>query len=697
MIIERARVINNFIEPNKRQYSIPVYQRNYEWADEQCKKLFADVVDAHKKDKCHFCGSIVQARLKDEHNIEYFVIIDGQQRITTIYLMIKALMDSTDSASEKAQFASALYNEDKFEKYDWDEASKLKLKPIKSDNVQLELLMEDKLDELDKASDIYRNYKLFRELIKKALEKDPGLSAARIYDGLEHLTCAKITLEDDDSPQEIFERINSTGLPLSLSDKIRNFVLMTDVDQERLYEEYWLPIEKNVKRNKMSDFFLNYLNMQLDVFAKDNTAYDSFKDFYFENEYTNESMLEELKHYSELYKVFQGGENDYSDKTNELLGGLRDLKQTTIYVFLFRVFDDYINGVIDSETLEKVLEFFLNYSVRRIVCEVGSNSLRGLYKTVYKRVFGNEEHKKHYYDAIICFFTQLNSSDKFPTDSEFTVALCEKDIYHKPDLRKYLLSTIENHGSKEKLEINSDITIEHIMPQKLSSDWQRMLGDNWQIDHAEYLHTLGNLTLTGYNSELSNKPFSEKKKLLEEYGAKIKTLNIDVLDKDVWNVETIKARAKRLSNEVLGIFDYPEASVIISFKDPRYKEYGCEDADEATNKSVEYFMLQGEKIYVTTFADMLRIIIKKLYDEDPTIIEKMARDNSQIVGSSKNVMFSYESGVTSGDQKIDGTDIYVSEGFSASHIMRIIRSLLENYGIELDEFSYSARSVKNTQ
>ena len=697
MKIERGRIINDFIEPNKRQYSIPVYQRNYEWSDEQCKKLFADIIDAHNKDKSHFCGSIVYARLKDEHNIDYFVIIDGQQRITTIYLLIKALMDSTDSASEKAQFVSALYNEDKFEKYDWDEASKLKLKPIKTDNIQLELLMENKLDELDKASDIYKNYKLFRELIAKALEKDSRLSVPGIYDGLEHLSCARIGLEDDDSPQEIFERINSTGLPLSLSDKIRNFVLMTDVDQERLYEEYWLPIEKNVKRNKMSDFFLNYLNMQLDIFAKDSSAYDSFKEFYYENKYTNQSMLDELKHYSELYNVFQGGDNSYTDKTNELLGGLRDLKQTTIYVFLFRVFDDYINGIIDDETLERVLGFFLNYSVRRIMCEIGSNSLRGLYKTLYKRIFGNAENKKHYYDAIVCFFTQLNSGDKFPTDSEFAVSLREKDIYHKPDLRKYLLSIIENRDSKEKLEINSDITIEHIMPQKLSSDWQRMLGDNWQDDHAEYLHTLGNLTLTGYNSELSNKPFSEKKKLLEEYGAKIKTLNIDVIDKDTWNVETIKARAERLSKKVLSIFDYPEASVSISFKDPRYKEYGCEDAEEATNKSVEYFMLQGEKIYVSSFADMLRIIVKKLYDEDPNIIEKMARDNSQIVGTSKNVMFSYEGGVTSGDQKIDGTDIYVSEGFSASHIIRIIRSLLENYGIELDEFSYSARNVKNVQ
>lgn len=694
MKIERGRIINDFIEPNKRQYSIPVYQRNYEWADEQCRKLFQDIVDAHKNDKSHFCGSIVYARLKDEHNIDYFVIIDGQQRITTIYLLIKALMDATDSAAEKAQFSSVLYNEDKFEKYDWDEASKLKLKPIKTDNIQLELLMENKLDELDKSSDIYKNYKLFRDLIDEALEKNNNLTVAGIYDGLEHLTCAKIGLEEDDAPQEIFERINSTGLPLSLSDKIRNFVLMTDVDQESLYENYWLPIEKNVGRNKMSDYFLNYLNMQLDVFAKENIAYDGFKEFYQQNGYTNQSMLEELEHYSELYRAFQGGPNPYSKKINKLLGGLRDLKQTTIYVFLFRVFDDYQAQIIDTATLEKVLEFFLNYSIRRLTCEIGSNSLRGLYKTLYKRLFNNQENKEHYYDSIVCFFTQLNSGDRFPTDSEFLVALREKDIYHKPDLRKYLLSTIENHNSKEILEINSDITIEHIMPQKLSSKWQSMLGEDWPNVHAEYLHTLGNLTLTGYNSELSNKPFAEKKKLLEECGAKVRTLNLDVIDKDVWNADNIKLRAKRLSKIIVDIFAYPKAKLEISFKDPRYKEYGCENADDATNKTVEYFMLQGEKIFVSSFAEMLRIIVKKLYEEDPSVIEEMARANSQIVGWSKNIMFSYDKDVTNSDQKIDGTDIYESEGFSASHVMHIIRALLENYGIELDEFSYSARNVQ---
>lgn len=695
MKIERGRIINDFIEPNKRQYAIPVYQRNYEWADEQCRKLFTDIIDAHNKDKSHFCGSIVYARLKDEHNIDYFVIIDGQQRITTIYLLIKALMDMTESESEKTQFASALYNEDKFEKYNWDEASKLKLKPIKTDDIQLKLLMENKVDELDKSSDIYKNYKLFTELINEALEKDPKLNIPGIYDGLEHLSCARIGLEDEDEPQEIFERINSTGLPLNLSDKIRNFVLMTDVKQDELYEEYWLRIENNIKRSKMSDFFLDYLNMQVDGFVKEITAYEVFKVFYKEKGYTNESMLEELRHYSELYKAFQGGENRYSARINELLNALRDLKQTTIYGFLFRLFDDYEAGVFNEGELERILAFFVNYGVRRLVCEVGSNSLRGLYKTLYKRIFSNENNKNTYYDSIVCFFTQLSSGDKFPTDLEFKVALKEKDIYHKLDLRKYLLASIENNNSKEKLEITSEITIEHIMPQKLSSSWQKMIGDNWQEVQSELLHTLGNLTLTGYNSELSNSPFNEKKKLLEEKVAKVKVLNMDVINQDVWNAEKIRARADRLAGITIDIFPYPQAETEVSFKDPRYKEYGCEKPEDATNKQVEYFIFQGEKIFTGSFADMLKIVIRKLYEQNPSIIEEMARTNECIAEWSKKVLFSYDRSQTKGDYQIEDTEIYETTGFSAWYIMYIIRLMLNKYGIDTTEFSYSARDVKN--
>ena len=283
MKIDGGRIINDFIEPNKRQYAIPVYQRNYEWSREQCVKLFEDIIEAYRKDKLHFCGSVVYALLKQERNILYYVIVDGQQRLTTIYLLLKALIDCASIENERGFLEDSIFNRDKYDTYDVDTASKLKLKPIKSDNKQLYLLMDNKYDEVDKSSGIWTNYALFKELVQQLLIADENMSVKDIYRGIERLTCANIKLDEDDNAQEIFERINSTGVPLSLADQIRNFVLMTDVDQEMLYEEYWLKIEQLIAKEQVSEFFLDYLNMKLDGFAKESTAYEDFKKLFKEN------------------------------------------------------------------------------------------------------------------------------------------------------------------------------------------------------------------------------------------------------------------------------------------------------------------------------------------------------------------------------------------------------------------------------
>ena len=253
MYINEGRIMNDFIVPNKKQYTIPVYQRNYEWSKEQCKKLFQDIVLAFKKQKPHFCGSFVYYRQITGQTIDSYIIIDGQQRITTIYILLKALMDCAVNESEQDSIRRTIFNNDRFNPYYINDSTKLKLKPVKSDNKQLLLLMDDKLDQMDKSCDIFRNYALFKQLIEEQLEQ--GFTIQHIFDGLEWLIIARIELNDNDQPQEIFERINSTGLPLSLSDKIRNFVLMTDIDQERLYDEYWLKIEETVKPDHMNSFF----------------------------------------------------------------------------------------------------------------------------------------------------------------------------------------------------------------------------------------------------------------------------------------------------------------------------------------------------------------------------------------------------------------------------------------------------------
>ena len=536
MRIESGRMLNDYIQPNKKQYCIPVFQRDYAWTAEQCEKLFEDIVLAFKKDRLHFCGSFVYAPLPTKKHIDRYIIIDGQQRFTTLYILIKALADSATDEAEKTALEKYLYNEDKFNRYGFDDKSKLKLKPVKTDNDQLQLLMAGELDKMNKSKDgiIYHNYMLFKDLIAAFLAEDSANSIMMIHDGIDNLICADIKLDHDDDAQEIFERINSTGIKLGLPDLIRNYVLMTDDDQERLYEEYWLVMQELLSKDRMESFFLDYLNMKMDGFTKESEAYRDFKQIYRYGHYTNESMLAELLHYAKQYHIFLNGDDNLGSEINRALDGLRRLNQTTVYLFLFHIFDDYEARVTDKQELGKILKLLLNYSIRRLICEIGSNSLRGLYKTLYGRVFSREENKAHYYDAIVSFMSQMTSKDAIPNDADFALALKERNLYRKNALCKYLLAAIENQG-KERI-VTDNLTIEHIMPQNknLSTAWQKMLGDNWETVRDRYLHTLGNLTLTGYNSELGDRPFHEKQALLEEADSHVTVLYSDVKDRTEW-------------------------------------------------------------------------------------------------------------------------------------------------------------------
>ena len=632
MKIESGRMLNDYIEPNKKQYCIPVFQRDYAWTEEQCTKLFEDIVMAYKKDRPHFCGSFVYAPLGSKKHIDSYIIIDGQQRFTTLYILIKALADSADDDRDKDALQRYLYNEDKFDRYGLDEKSKLKLKPVKTDNDQLLLLMSGKIEQMDKSRRgiIYHNYMLFMQLIKSFLEESSANSVLMINDGIEKLICADIRLDTDDNAQEIFERINSTGIKLGLADLIRNYILMTDTDQERLYEEYWLTVQNLLPDKLLDNFFIDYLNMKSDGFVKESEAYKSFKQVYVEGKYDNEKMLQEILHYAKQYYVFCYGSSDFGAEVNKALAGLRKLKQTTVYLFLFRVFDDYENGIINKNELARVLKMLLSYSIRRLVCEIGSNTLRGLYKTLYGRVFEQKENKNTYYDSLVSFFLQQTSKNTIPSDNEFVTALQEKNLYSKNALCKYLLCAIENQG-KETLD-TENLSIEHIMPQNknLSMSWQKMLGENWQSVHEKYLHTLGNLTLTGYNSELGDKPFEKKKEKLEETITHIAVLYSDVKDKSEWNSVNMEKRAKRLAEIILKLFPIEQPKIKIEFTDPHYKLYTLANPDDATYKTVNYFEFLGERVNVSSFAEMVRSIAQILYDMDNSIIDDMAKKHEPL-------------------------------------------------------------------
>ena len=557
--------------------------------------------------------------------------------------------------------------------------------------------MAGELDKMNKSKDgiIYHNYMLFKDLIAAFLAEDSANSIMMIHDGIDNLICADIKLDHDDDAQEIFERINSTGIKLGLPDLIRNYVLMTDDDQERLYEEYWLVMQELLSKDRMESFFLDYLNMKMDGFTKESEAYRDFKQIYRYGHYTNESMLAELLHYAKQYHIFLNGDDNLGSEINRALDGLRRLNQTTVYLFLFHIFDDYEARVTDKQELGKILKLLLNYSIRRLICEIGSNSLRGLYKTLYGRVFSREENKAHYYDAIVSFMSQMTSKDAIPNDADFALALKERNLYRKNALCKYLLAAIENQG-KERI-VTDNLTIEHIMPQNknLSTAWQKMLGDNWETVRDRYLHTLGNLTLTGYNSELGDKPFAEKQELLKAAVTHITVLYDDVKNKTAWDADAIEERAQNLAGHLLRLFPIEQPVHKIEFKDPRYAIYTVADPTNATYKHVNYYELLGERVNVDSFAFMVRSVAAKLYDYDASVIETMARNHESFTAW-QNPVFSFEvDGVKNPVELKRDSGIYISTGYSAYDCICFIRALLKKYNLDIEEdFAYSARPTK---
>lgn len=692
MRVDKGRIIYDIIDQNKIQYSIPVYQRNYDWTKTQCEKLLNDILECARTRQLHFVGSIVNAQVPTNNKIFRYVIVDGQQRITTIFLLLKALYDCSDSELDKEKINNWIFNEDKYGELDLSDETKLKLKPIKSDNIQLNLLIKNKYDEMDKSSNIYRNYEYFKNQVLKIIDKE--LSVREICDGIESLICAIINLEPSDKPQEVFESINSTGQPLTISDLIRNFVLMTDENQDSLYENYWVKIEEKISKELMPSFVIDYLNFKLDRIIREVDAYESFKLLFKNNNYTNESMLTELLHYATIYNYFLQNSKILSKEINDSLDGLRQLKQTTIYVFLFNVFDDYLNNEIDSETLSKVLKFFLNYSIRRLMCGVGSNTLRGLYKYLYSRLFKNKENKKYYYDTILSYFHQLNTKDSLISDEDLVSTLQKSDLYHKNIVCKYVLYKIENHNSKEIVEVKN-LTIEHIMPQNdfLNKSWKEMLGNDWSIIHSTYLHTLGNLTLTGYNSELSDKSFNEKKELLNNANTKIVLLNKDVLNQEIWNEEAILSRAKRLGELLADIFKIDTPNNVITFKDNSYSDYTLDIVEEATGLKPISYTIEGENVElgIDGFKAMLDSVLSKLYHKDSSILERIARNNERFVSWSKRIYISYDKSLFRYCEQIEDSGIYYDINLNSVYKLSIIKSLLNEYNIDLDEFTFTAK------
>lgn len=552
-----------------RQFIVPIFQRNYSWQKSQYEQLWFDILRASKfKEKQnHFIGSIVYIDMgTPAGRPQQLLLIDGQQRLTTISILLCAIKDYVQKfnletklinlAKIKNQF---LYNSDEIDE------DRYKLLLNVQDKETYIKLIDNTIFTVNKpATNIIKCYEFFYERIEDFIKQYGQID--EIYAGIFKLSLVSISLDkDSDNPQMIFESMNSTGKDLSQTDLLRNYLLMdlTPEKQTRLYKTYWKPMEElfgeDIYKNDVNkfDYFIrDFLTLKSDTghICKINNVYENFKRYYLDNNCEKFAVLKDLFTYAKYYACIDLlQEND--DELKLYWQEFKKLDSHVVYPFLLKLYDDYSRQILIKEDFKKILQVVISYLWRRAICEIPTNSLSKTFAILYQAV-----DKDDYVNSIIKAFVFKSSYKRFSSDYEVREKLQTKDIYHFR-LRKYLLEALENYYHKEPIDLNTaNYTIEHIMPQNIEHNlsWQQMLGENWQEVHSLYLHTLGNLTITGYNAEMSNKSFGEKVNGESGFKHSHLKLNESIVQCDVWNKKAIQRRTNILTDIILKIWKYPE-------------------------------------------------------------------------------------------------------------------------------------------
>ena len=540
-----------------KQFLIPVYQRYYSWDIEQCKRLWNDIVEMQKKGKVgHFVGSIVNiAEQAMPTGVQKYMIIDGQQRMTTLSLLLLALRDyainNPEDTTINARRIDNMLLKNEYESGD----ERYKLLLTETDRDILMRLVEEKPIPDDTRSKLLDNYKFFAGKIA-----DKELQPAEVYESIGKLQIVNITLDRSvDDAQAIFESLNSTGKELSESDLIRNYVLMglEPTEQTYVYEPLWRPMELlfvyETQDSVMDRFFRDYLTMKITRIPKQDRVYEEFKLYHLNCEFsTIRELCQDLLTYAKYYTdmVFKRSSNP---ALKSLYEDINDLRMEVSYPFLLKVHNDYAEGIISEDDLKLIIRLCISYVFRRSICDIPTNSLNKTFATLK-----NEIKPDDYVNSIKAFFVMRNDYKEFPDDDKFAAAFVSRDIYTMRS-RNFILSHLENYGNKAPIIIEN-YTIEHIMPQNssLSPEWQQMLGAKWREVQKTYLHTIGNLTLTAYNSEMSDHPFMVKMDMEGGFKESALRLNAYVVKLNEWNEQTIKERAALLADKAKQIWAYPD-------------------------------------------------------------------------------------------------------------------------------------------
>lgn len=665
---EDIQVLDEMFD-SRKTFFIPVYQRNYDWKKEQCNKLIHDIEKAVDRDaREYFIGSFVLVRKEDDK--KSFYIIDGQQRITSIVLLLLAILDYAKNNNDtlKTSIEKLIFSDVK------EHSGRLFLKQIQKDDEYLNKILNNE-DIKEGTSNIVNNYLFFKE----KLNNDEKY-ISKLWKGLDLLKGIRITLEQEDEPQIIFETLNATGLSLKEGDKIRNYVLMYK-NQDRLYKNYWIKIEENCMQNlddeSVSTFIRFFLAIENKDFSKESEVYNDFKK-YLENK-DNEEVLKKLLEYSKLYNTILDTSKEKEQNIKIKLDNIKELKANVLNP-LIMLFLKYRNEKLISEnTLFNLLHLLENYILRRLICSRKTNDLNKICISIIKKLYIFFEYKKDVntiVDYIANILVDLKGNGEFPDDTNIENSIIEKDVY-KNILAKFILTKLESLNSKEKID-TANITIEHIMPRTLTDNWEKLIGDNYKDIHDKYVNTIGNLTLTGYNSELSNKSLEEKQEMYED--SKFLFLNKDILDLKIWNENIIIERSKRLIKKLLEYYKYPE---IINQIDDEIKDYSLDDSIDFSGMNIYSFEYKNNKYDVAKWAIFLTKILTLIYEEDSVRFNQLIFKDDSFKNKISNENFFYNYGKPTKTE----SNFFVNTDTDTNTKIKLLINVLDKLNINTDEIT----------
>lgn len=685
----------SYMQGSDKRFIIPVYQRNYDWRIENCKQLYDDLIAiVRKKSSSHFFGSIVSVHNDGEFN-EY-LIIDGQQRLTTISLLMLAmynLMKSGLITPVQTNLADKIYKTYLIDEWQ-EEDTRIKLKPVKNDSTAFGLLFKDEEDYIQ-GSNLTVNYNYFYSRIQKE-----EISIDELYSAITKLEIINITLNKDDNPQLIFESLNSTGLALSEGDKIRNFILMglPTKEQNDYYEKYWNKIELCTNYD-VSSFMRDYLSVKQQAIPSISKVYVTFKSYVEENKLETEDLLKDLLDYAKWYAILLRGKTE-DKKLNACIYRLNRLETTVTRPFFLEVLRMTAKGspVLSLSDAREIFLLTENYLFRRSICDLPTNALNKIFLMLHREIIRFDGTEADYLEKFKYALLSKQERGRLPDNEEFADSLATRQIYLMNIKNKaYILERFENYGIDEDKDIYRHLdegtySIEHIMPQHLTPQWVSALGDDYEDIHETWLHRLANLTLTAYNSKYSNNPFEDKRDMNKGFHQSGLRMNTWIADKEKWTLTEMEERCDLLVSKALDIWPMPTTSYQPAEK--QLDSYTLEDDVDLSGREIVRFGYKNTEQPVDSWITMMAQILKILHTEDKSVLARLAHTHNP--DDELDDYVSDNPADLRGALEID-QNIYLERNTSTNTKLSILKKFFKAYGQNPEELVFYLKDQNTDQ